>query len=96
MGLDCWRVLPGAFDLKGAEVFAFAFGQWVFDDLVNAAAAWAFLERGAQFGETLLVAGYNDFNVAIFCVADPAFEGEFASFAMDEPAESNALDASAD
>ena len=40
-------------------------------------------------------AGY-DFDIAVFRVADPAAEVELAGFAMDEPAEANALYAATD
>ena len=68
----------------------------MFDDGVDAAAAGAFVELGAEFGEVFRVAGGDDFDVAGVGVADPAAEAELGGFAVDEPAEADALDAAAD
>ena len=63
----------------------------MFDDVVNAASAGALAEAGAEFGEVVGCPGCDDFNVAIFSVADPAGEAEFAGLAVDEPAEADTL-----
>jgi hypothetical protein len=83
--------LPCSFDLEGVQAFGFAFGEWVLDDFVDAAAAWPAMERGAQFGEAFGGSGDDDFNVAVFGVADPAFQFQFAGFSVDEPAKAYAL-----
>ncbi len=53
----------------------------------------AALERGAELGEAFGIARDDYFDIAIFGVADPAFELEFAGLAVDEPAEAYALNA---
>jgi hypothetical protein len=88
--------LPGAFDPECAQGCAFALGKGVLDDTVDAAAAWAFAERCAQLVQIFGFAGGYDFDVAVFGIANPAFEFELAGFAVNEPAEADALDASAD
>jgi hypothetical protein len=88
------QLLPGAFDYKGFEGCAFALGEGVFVDLVDAAAARSMAEFGAEMAEGFFVAGDHDLDVTVFGVANPAAEGEFAGFAMDEPAEADTLDAS--
>jgi hypothetical protein len=88
--------LPGSFDFEGAEAFAFALGKRMLDDFVDATATWATVERVAQVGEGFKIAGGYDFDVAVFGVADPAFELELAGLAMDEPAEAYALDSASD
>lgn len=85
------RDLPGSLDLEGVQVGAFALDERVFDHFVDPAATWAALEGGAEFSEVFFGAGYDDFDVTVFSVADPAFEVEFAGLAMDEPAEAYAL-----
>jgi hypothetical protein len=65
----------------------------VLDEAVDAAAAGASAEALAEIGEVFDRTGCDDFDIAFFGVADPAVEVEFAGFAMDEPAESYALDA---
>jgi hypothetical protein len=89
------RRSPCSFDFEDAQAFGLGFDEGVFDDFVDAAATGAALERGAQFSEGFGVSGGDDFDFAVFGVADPAFELEFAGFAMDEPAEAYALDSSA-
>ena len=66
------------------------------DDLVDAAAAGAFVELGAEVGERCGVSGDEDFDLAGVGVADPAAQAELGGFAVDEPAEADALDAAAD
>ncbi len=63
-------------------------------DFVDAGAARSAAELGAEMAEGFFISGDYDFDVAIFGVANPAAEGEFAGFAMDEPAKSDTLDAS--
>ena len=84
-------MLPGAFDLKGAEVLSFFFVEVVFDEAIDAAAAGSAAEAAAQFVEVFGGAGGYDLDVAIFGVADPAAQGEFAGFAVYEPAEADTL-----
>ena len=83
--------LPGAFDLEGAQVFAFFLVQMMFDDAIYTAAARAAAEALAQVGEIFGGAGGDYFNIAIFCISDPAAQVEFAGFAVDEPAEADSL-----
>ena len=40
--------------------------------------------------------GVDGFDIAVFCVAYPAFELEFAGLAMNKPAEVDALNATSD
>jgi hypothetical protein len=84
--------LPGTLDFEGVEVCAFAFGEGVLDDFVDAATAGAALKRGAELGEAFYIAGGYDFDIAVFGVTHPTLELEFAGLAMDEPAEAYALD----
>jgi hypothetical protein len=63
----------------------------VFEEAVDAAAAGAAAEALAQFVQVFCGAGGHDFDVAVFGVADPAAEVEFAGFAVNEPAEAYAL-----
>jgi len=67
----------------------------VLDDGVYAAAAGAFAKLGAEIGEVVRVAGGYDFYLAGVGVADPAVQVELGGFAVDEPAEADALHASA-
>src|SRR6185312_4037976 len=94
--VDIKGLLPGSFNLKGAERCGFALGEFVFDDGVDAAAARAFVQLRAKVGEVFAGAGRDDFNVARVGVTYPAIEAELGCFAMDEPAEADALDAAAD
>jgi hypothetical protein len=86
------QLLPGSFDFEGVQTSGFAFGKGVLDYFVNAAATRAAFERGAQVRESFDIAGGYDFDVAVFGVAHPAFEIEFAGLAVDEPAKAYALD----
>src|SRR5690348_11545472 len=45
------RNLPGSFNAKGVEIGSFFFVKVVLDELVDAAAARAPTEAGAQFGQ---------------------------------------------
>jgi len=65
----------------------------VFEDAVDASASRAFAEADAKFGEIGWSAGCNDLNVAVFGVADPTGQAEFAGLAVDEPAEAYTLNA---
>jgi hypothetical protein len=65
----------------------------VFEEAVDAAAAGATAETMAQFVQVFCGASGYDFNVAVFGVADPAAEVEFAGFAVNEPAEAHTLHA---
>ncbi len=84
-------VLPRAVDAEGAQGIGFLFLEKVFDDVIDAAAAGAASQAGAEFGEVAVVAGGNYFDVAVFGVADPAAQVEFAGLAVHEPAEADAL-----
>ena len=68
----------------------------MFDDLIDAAAAWTTVKGAAEIGEILFGASGNDFHGTVVGVADPAAEGKLAGFAVDEPAEADALDAAKD
>jgi hypothetical protein len=91
-----FRHLPCAFDAEGAETLGFFLVEIVLDEAVDAAAARTFAQAGAQFGEVRGRAGSHNFHIAILCVADPAAQVEFAGFAVDEPAEADALNATLD
>jgi hypothetical protein len=79
--------------LEGAEILSFFFIEVVFEEAVDAAAAWAAAEAVAKLVEVFGSAGGDDFNVAIFGVADPAAEIEFAGLPVDKPAEAYTLHA---
>lgn len=86
--------LPGAFDLEGFERACFAFRKRMLNDTIDTAAAGAFVERCAELVEVFRLSGNHHFDLAVFGIADPAFEVELAGFAVYEPAEADALDAS--
>jgi hypothetical protein len=88
--------LPGALDFEVAEVGRFGFVELVLDDFVDAAAAGAFFEFGAELVEVFARAGGDDFDIAGVGVADPAAKAELGGFAVDEPAKADALNAAAD
>jgi len=90
------KELPGSLDFEEVEGGGFGFGEFVFDDGIDAAAARAFVEFGAELGEGPGVAGGEHFHVASIGVADPSAQAEFGGFAMDEPAKADALNTSAD
>ena len=83
--------LPGAVDAEGREAFAFAVVERMLDDAIDAAAAGAALEAEAQIGEVGGIAGGDNFHVAVFSVAHPAFELELAGLTMHEPAKAHTL-----
>lgn len=85
--------LPGAFDAEGFEGSGFLFIEVVLEDAVNTAAARAATETGAQVGNVFRSAGSDDFNVAVFSVADPSGEAEFAGLAVYKPAKADTLHA---
>jgi hypothetical protein len=94
MGQPEW--LPGAFDAEGGEVGGFGLIEVVLDDVVDAGAARATAEVGAQFVQVLRVTGGDYFDIAVFSVADPAAQFQLTSLALDEPAEAYALNAATD
>jgi hypothetical protein len=63
----------------------------VFEEAVDSGASGALAEAGAEVGEVFGGARGDDFNVAVFGVADPAGESEFAGLAVDKPAEADTL-----
>ena len=63
----------------------------VLDESINATATWASAEALAKFVQIFGRAGGDYFHVAIFGVADPSPQEEFAGFAVNEPAEANTL-----
>ena len=65
----------------------------MFEEAVDSGASGALAEAGAEVGEVFGGARGDDFNVAVFGVADPAGESEFAGLAVNEPAEADTLDA---
>jgi hypothetical protein len=83
--------LPGALDFEEVEGGGFGFGEFVFDDGVDAAAARAPVEFRAEFGEGFGIAGGEEFDFAAIGVADPSAQAECGGLAMDEPAEADAL-----
>jgi hypothetical protein len=64
-------------------------------DVIDAGATGAAAEAGPKFVEVVGRAGSEDFHVAIFGIADPAAEVEFAGFAVNKPPEADALHAAA-
>jgi hypothetical protein len=71
----------------------FAFVEIVFDEAVDAAATGAAAQAGAQFGQVGFFAVGDHFHFAVFGVAHPAAQVEFAGFAVNEPAEAYSLHA---
>jgi hypothetical protein len=90
------RRLPGAFDAERGEFGLFGLVQPVLYQVVHAGSAWSAAETGAQLVQVFGGAGGNNFHVAIFSVADPAPQFQLAGLALDEPAETNPLNAAAD
>ncbi len=86
-------VLPDALNAEAVEGGGFTLFENVFDDAVNAAAARAAAKAGAKLVEVVGVAGGDNFDVAIFGIADPTAQFEFAGFAVNEPAEAYSLNA---
>jgi hypothetical protein len=86
---------PGAFDAEGVEIGGFLLVEIMLDELVDAGAAWAAAEARAQFGQIFDGAASDNLDVAVFGVAYPAAQIEFAGFAVDKPAEPHSLYASA-
>ncbi len=82
--------------MERAEAIRLRFNQLVFEHGVDAAAPGTFGERLAEFGKLLGLARGDNFNMAVFGISDPTMESESGGLAMDEPAESNALDAAFD
>src|SRR5436305_14468412 len=68
----------------------------MFDELVDAGAARALAESGAEIGEVFDGPGRDHFHVAVLGVAYPAAEVQIAGLAMHEPAKSHALHTPAD
>jgi hypothetical protein len=85
--------LPGSFNTKRFEIFGFLIGQIVFDDGIDATAPRTFAEGEGEIGEGVRIARGEDFDMAVFGVADPALERKSGGFAMDEPAKSDPLNA---
>jgi hypothetical protein len=83
-------------DFKWLEGFGFRIGEFVLDDGVDAAAARAFVQLGAEVGEGFGVTGGDEFHFPAVGVADPAVQGELGGLALDEPAEADALHSAAD
>jgi hypothetical protein len=82
--------------VKRTEAFSFGFCEFLLDDGIDAASAGAFAQGLMQFGKVVRLSGGEDLDMAVFSVADPAAQANFGSFAMDEPAKSDALDAAFD
>ena len=66
------------------------------DEAVDTASARTAAKAGAKFGEVGGLSVGDDFDIAIFSVADPAAQVEFAGFAVDEPAKAHSLYAAFD
>jgi len=65
----------------------------VLDEVIDAASARAATQAGAQLGQVGFVAVRHHFHVAVFGVAHPAAQVEFAGLAVYIPAEAHALHA---
>src|SRR5271166_777822 len=63
----------------------------MFDDVIDAAAARAALEAGAQVVDVGGLAGGDNFHIALLGVAHPSAQVEFAGLALHKPAEADAL-----
>ena len=61
------------------------------DEFVDTAAARAALEGLAKLCEVVFVARDDYLNIAVFGIANPAFESQFARLPMDEPTEAHPL-----
>ncbi len=84
-------ISPCAIDLKGTEVFGFAFVQMVLDDAVDAGAARAAAEAGTKLIEVAGVARRHHFHVAVLGVAHPSAQVKLAGLALYKPAETDSL-----
>ena len=82
--------------VKAPRVSASDAAEFVLDEAVDAAAAGALADGGAKVGELLGGAAGNDFDGAIVGVANPAVKAELGGFALDIPAEADALNAAGD
>ena len=87
------NVLPGSFNLKWSELRAFALGQFMFNDGIDAAAARTLVQRNLQLGQNIWFASGDDLNVAVVGVADPAAQAKLRRFPLHKPAEADALHA---
>ena len=63
----------------------------MFDEVIDAAAAWTSAQAGAEFGKVFDAAGGDNFNLAFFSVSHPAAEVELAGLSVDEPAKAHTL-----
>jgi anthranilate synthase/aminodeoxychorismate synthase-like glutamine amidotransferase len=66
----------------------------VLDEVINTASARALSQAGAQFCEIGHIARGYDFYIAVFSVADPAAQLQFAGFTVNKPPKAHALHAS--
>lgn len=89
------RFLPRSFDPKGAEIGGFPLIEVVLDKLIDTRPARTPAETGAKLGEILPGPGGHDLHIAVFGIAHPAAQIQFAGLAMNEPAKPNPLHASA-
>jgi hypothetical protein len=83
--------LPGSLDFEGVQALCFALYQSMLDYLIDAAAARTAMERCAQLGEAPGLACGNDFDIAVFGIANPAFQLQLAGFSMHEPSKAHSL-----
>jgi hypothetical protein len=88
---DNSKKLPGSLNFEEVKGGGLGCGEFVFDDGVDAAAARAFVEFGAEFSKGPGFAGGEDLDLSGVGVADPSAQAKFGSFAMDEPAKAYAL-----
>jgi hypothetical protein len=89
-------LLPGSFDCKWAELLGLVVLKFVFEYLVDTASARPLAQLLGEFGEFSWAARGNYFNVASLGILHPSAQANLGGFAMDEPAEADALDAAFD
>ncbi len=83
--------LPGSFYLESTERAGFGGVELVLDDGIDAAAAGAFAELGAEVVDVLGLTGGDNFDIAGIGVPHPAAQAELGGFAVNKPAEADAL-----
>jgi hypothetical protein len=83
--------LPGSFNLKWSQVLGFLLGEFVLDDLIDAAAPRSFIESLSQGGQVPRIARGDNLYMAVFGVSHPAAQPNCSSLAMHIPAKPHSL-----
>ncbi len=83
--------LPGAVNPERAKPFGFTLIKIVLDKAIDATAPRTSAETGSQLCEIGFTSGGHNLDLAIFSVAHPTAEIEFAGFPLNEPAKAYSL-----